>query len=395
MGVLTPLIARRIIDSLGGSGNPPEVGLEHFTVGLDPILKPLTDEYIATSIKQGGSSFKLVVGNYGDGKTHLLRCVRNLAWEHNYVVAYVEIRGQSTPFHELHKIFFEIANSIMSSVSDDELLSDYERGLGSFIRREYVKLSDQLLEEHRESEVQSQLNRDLAGNLRTDSISFNNGIKKLFEFVNMDDEFNKVLQWFTGEMNPDRLLRSWGVSEKIDRSTGFKMIRSLAQMVRCFGYSGLVVLFDEAESSSSLSSKQKEALLSNLRSVIDACVLSSFQRVLMLYAVPNTAFMDEGRGSYQALQQRLATSFSRLNPSGAQIRLEDLMPESLLPDVGRRLAEVYEVAHNIQLDPLSRDQHISESIKETTSKKFAGDGLKRTFVRDIVGRYHKMRIEGE
>ena len=38
MTVLDARLARRIIDNLGSAGQPPEYGVQYFTVGLDPYL---------------------------------------------------------------------------------------------------------------------------------------------------------------------------------------------------------------------------------------------------------------------------------------------------------------------------------------------------------------------
>ena len=36
-------LARAIVNKLGSTGTPPEFGIEHFTVGLEPYLKVLED----------------------------------------------------------------------------------------------------------------------------------------------------------------------------------------------------------------------------------------------------------------------------------------------------------------------------------------------------------------
>ena len=60
--------ARSIIQQLGSSGQPPEFGVQYFSVGLDDYLNVIDEEYLSTFISFGGSAFKLVVGMYGGGK---------------------------------------------------------------------------------------------------------------------------------------------------------------------------------------------------------------------------------------------------------------------------------------------------------------------------------------
>lgn len=52
--------ARKIIEIVGGQGNPPEYGFQYFTAGLDSYLKTIDEDYLGSFIKDGGSSFKRV-----------------------------------------------------------------------------------------------------------------------------------------------------------------------------------------------------------------------------------------------------------------------------------------------------------------------------------------------
>jgi hypothetical protein len=61
-------VARRIIETVGTHGVPPEYGFQYFTAGLDPYLSVIEKEYLASFIREGGSAFKMVVGAYGGGR---------------------------------------------------------------------------------------------------------------------------------------------------------------------------------------------------------------------------------------------------------------------------------------------------------------------------------------
>ena len=79
--MLTQQEAQHIVRKLGESGIPPTRGLEAYTVGMDSLLGTLTSEYLGGYLRDGGSSFKLVVGEYGSGKSHFLYRLRDIAWE--------------------------------------------------------------------------------------------------------------------------------------------------------------------------------------------------------------------------------------------------------------------------------------------------------------------------
>ena len=112
-----------------------------------------------------------------------------------------------------------------------------------------------------------------------ESISFRNAVKEAFIALNekREEDFTLIMQWLKGENPPKNKLKDFKIFEKIDKSTAFKMIRSLVQWIREIGYSGLIVLMDEAEQTPSMSSKQKSLLLQNLRELIDECGHANFK----------------------------------------------------------------------------------------------------------------------
>ena len=87
-------IASHILQRLGEGGQPPEVGVELINVGNESYLKVLEHEYFGNQLRIG-SSFKLVQGYFGGGKTHFLHCVRDMAWRHGFVTAPTTTRSRS------------------------------------------------------------------------------------------------------------------------------------------------------------------------------------------------------------------------------------------------------------------------------------------------------------
>ena len=68
---------------------------------------------------------------------------------------------------------------------------------------------------------------------------------------NNEDEFSTICQWLKGEgLTAEH--KKLGILQKIDKATAFEMIRSLNQLLRQLGFSGLVVSFDEAEQQTSM-----------------------------------------------------------------------------------------------------------------------------------------------
>lgn len=394
---LSPLEARHIIDRVGGNGTPPEYGFQFFTSGIEPYLDTLEAEYLSTFISQGGSAFKMVVGVYGGGKTHFLYCVREIAWKYNFAVSYVSLSASQSPFHRLDLVYKQIVQHLMPPLSPKELLSGYEEGIVSFLRTWF---SQKYSESQNRGLPEGALKKELRHNIESiggvESLSFLRAVKSAFYALldGHDDDFQNICQWLTAEPYNRMALQPHSILERIDKMTAFIMLRSLAQWIRRIGYNGLIILLDEAEREASLSTKQREQLLSNLRELIDECGHTRFQGVMFFYAVPDEYFLEGRTQIYEALKQRVATVFATLNPSGVKIELEDTVsdPIEFLNEIGQKLAQIYETAYGCKFS--ANDCQITVNlVAETAYGQRHGDiGYKRLFVQKLVQAFHFLRL---
>jgi len=398
MTTLEPTIADRIIKTLP-SGDPPAYGSQFFTAGLEPYLTVIDQEYLGSFIKNGGSAFKMVVGTYGGGKTHLLYAVRDLAWKHGYAVSYVRLAPGECPFHKLEQVYAAIAGGLTAPLSAEELLSGYEFGIRSFLKSCFAVKERGFREQGLDGE---RLNREMARYVETlgsiENVNFENAVKNAFMALceGREDDADRIFQWLAGQGYDRSVHKRYGILQRIDRSTAFPMIRSLAQAVKGLGFSGLVVLFDEAERVPSLSSRQVEQLLSNLRELIDECGHTRFQSVMIFYAVPDESFLQGRLMVYEALRQRLSTVFDEINPTGVKISLEKLPmePIDLLVDIGRKLRKIYEIAYSHSFKDGAVEQTIEAVARWAIEERFGDISYKRLFVQNIVRAFHYLRKYG-
>jgi len=399
MNKLDASIARRIIDQVGGAGQPPTYGTQFFSVGLDTYLDVINEEYLRTFIRDGGAAFKMVVGSFGGGKTHFLYSVRNLAWEHNFAVSYVTLKSSGEcPFYQLDLVYKSIINGLQPPLPPEELLSGERAGIVAFLRTWYGHRLQTYEHEGMSLDAAVQAVReDIQQISEITSISFARAIKAALHALmqNQEETFETICQWLKGEGFIPRVHRNYGIQQKIDRSTAFQMIRSLGQTVRQLGYTGLIVLLDEAERAPSLSTRNREQLLSNLRELIDECGHMSFQGIMIFYAVPDENFLEGRTQIYEALKQRVSTVFGTINPTGVKIELEDAISEPLpfLHEVGRKLVRVYEEAYQKEFAETSYIPMIDIIAKWSLEKSFQDAAYKRLFVQKLVEGLHFLRAE--
>src|SRR3989440_5991126 len=118
---LTQGEAQHIVRKLGESGIPPTRGLEAYTVGMDSLLGTLENEYLRGYLPDGGSSFKLVVGEYGSGKSHFLYCLRDKAWENGYVVSRTELSPKECPYDNQLKVYQSVVANLIFHNPDQSI----------------------------------------------------------------------------------------------------------------------------------------------------------------------------------------------------------------------------------------------------------------------------------
>lgn len=399
METISRNVARSIIEAVGGSGEPPAYGFQFFTAALDEYLVPLENEYLASFIKEGGGSFKMVVGTYGIGKTHFLYNVREIAWKHGYAVSYVTLHPTYTPFYKLETVYQAIVTSLTYPMDPDEVISNRDRGIGVFIEKWFNNKKRELKAKGIRGHRLPQELRRYAASMRTfESVSFTNAVREAFLCLveKRDDEYSKIIQWLKAE-DYDRSkqygLRAYGIMHKIDKSSAFRMIRSTISWIKAIGYTGVVVLLDEAEQGISISGKNKELLLSNLRELIDECTELSLSYSMFFYAIPDEDFFKGGARVYLALNQRLSTVFKTQNPIGVKIMLEDLStaPGEVLREIGQKLARIFESYYQNRFDPRILKQAIGAIADVAYEQRFGDIGYKRLFVQSVIRGFQFLR----
>ena len=110
---------------MGGDGilrDRHKVAAHQLRVGLTPFLDAFSEYFLGP--EGVGQGFKLVLGANGEGKTHLLLCLREIALQKGHAVALLEPRSSSAGESE-----FEFAKEILRRLEgpgaldadDDEL----------------------------------------------------------------------------------------------------------------------------------------------------------------------------------------------------------------------------------------------------------------------------------
>lgn len=393
--------ATRIIHRLGESGQPPTRGVQYFNAGNTRLLDTLSREYLETYLKDGGSSFKLVVGQYGGGKTHLMYCLRELAWKHGFATSFVQLSQKECPYDDPLKVYQAVGRNLQAPPRDEA--SEPERGIDEFLKEHYYALSERFgagaggtdeTAEGLAAFVQS------LARIKIENPSFRNAVQRFLSAVQTADEPGQRLlaSWLSGDALERGELRAFGIVEAPAQHNAFRMLRNLCQLVRELGYRGLVLLFDEGQRMvSMMSARSQKYACENLLSVINHCGDEDLPGALFVYSV-TPDFLENVVPRYAALHQRLEAPsvFSERNPFSPRIDLDalDLPGEELLVAIGEKILEIFEVYKDRSFDRALQSRNI-RTLAHSCYEQTLSVNQRRVFVKTLVAHFTQQCVDGE
>jgi len=312
-------------------GVPPEEGIELFSVGRKNLLDYFTKKFI--EIKDYGvSDIKFINADWGQGKSHFLDLLRTLAFKYNFVVSKVELHSREVPFDQLPLVI----QRMMANILTPEV---QRNGLEHLIN----EWSDK---------NKSKSEQDIFRELQMISI-FPEMRMKLVEYRNHSEcsdyqQCLQILKWFEGKETRSRTSKD--VREYIN---------SFVIFIRSLGYSGFIVMLDEAEAITSLSRINKRDLANeNIRQIIDND-LDTQGFYFVFASIPTFLSGEDERGAqtYQALWKRISDPLQELEQHSLHkviIELPKLKEEEFC-QLAQNIKSVYEVATGRDLNMINEN----------------------------------------
>jgi len=170
--------------------------------------------------------------DYGQGKTHSLYLLREIAFQHGFVVSIVTLSQTSCPIHD----FMTVYDRVMWN-----LRTRYRRtqpALENVLDR-WLQLIRELGEEQA---------RQLISGLPDDVKSALHAYHESQSPIKPDETKRRfVLDYLSGKHQLLRDLRRIGINDRIDGSNALSMLGHMASLFRNLNYKGICILFDEAD----------------------------------------------------------------------------------------------------------------------------------------------------
>lgn len=307
MANIRPRERTAIIQSLR-AGVTPRTGLEHIQVGRVNEVKALIEDI--DNIIDGGSAFRIIIGDFGAGKSFFLQLIRYIALEKGLVV----INADMSPDRRLFASGGQALN----------LYKELTRNLATRAHPEgnaMVSLVEKFITEQRRiaDEKGEDVERVIKNRLNSlselvDGYDFAQVIAAYWRGYHEDNENlrNAAIRYLRGEYTSRAdAKKDLGVRAIVDDQNIYDHIKLLARFVTQAGFKGLLVNLDEVVNLYKLpSQRSRTANYEQLLRILNDCLQGSAENLGFLLGGTPEFLMDQRKGlySYEALHTRLANN---------------------------------------------------------------------------------------
>jgi len=336
--------ALKIITNLR-RGVPAAQHISAYSVGRESLLSAVhTDlDHVGT----GNSRVRFLNGNYGRGKTHVLRLLREKAFQVDFAVSEVTLSPTDCPLHNFMRVYYEVMKGIRTK----------ENPTGSAIENILDRWLDAMRDlppERVREIVYKELPEGTKGALAAYYDAQN--------IIRPDNrKRNLVLKYLYGDRLSAGDRRFLGVTYKIDEDTALMMLGQIAHLVRYIGYKGICILFDEAESAHSFAYYHyRDQAFQNLRRITRES--RQYPHCYFLYATtPSffTSYPDYGDvvGELEVLELEPLSQEQRLELCARVSDIYHVAYDWTLP------SETTEVMRQIELHERQRGSEIGSLVR--------------------------------
>jgi len=330
MTTIRPRDRDAVLQSLR-AGVVPRIGQHLIQVGrareLEALLKDIE------RVADGGSAFRIVVGEYGAGKTFFLNLVRAIALEKKLVTIHADLN----PDRRLHasggqarSLYAELVKNMATRTKPEggALAGVVEKFIGQAKTEAKAtgRSSDEVIRAQLSQLTEMVNGYDFADVIAAYCKGFEEGNEKLK---------SDAVRWLRGEFSTRTDARqALGVRTIVDDANMYDQLKVLGRFVRLAGYSGLMVCLDEMVNLYKLANLQaRNANYEQMLRILNDSLQGTAEGLGFVLGGTPEFLLDTRRGlySYAALQSRLAENAFATNGlvdySGPVIRLAALTPE--------------------------------------------------------------------
>lgn len=365
MNRINPKEAMTIITSLE-AGVVPDIGIGHLLVGrsaeVDELIK------ILENVGEGGSDLRFWVGDFGSGKSFMLKTIENLALSKNFVASTIDL-NPSRRFYATDRKAVNLYSTIIENLKTKNSKSGnvIEVIIEEWISNIFMDLSREksydikaLMAGNHQEEVIGIILETLA-KFKAVGLSYELGqaICKYYEAFINDDRLLKLkaIRWIRGDITTKtEAKKELGINEIINDDNYFEAIKNLAELFKEIGYAGFVINFDEAVNLYKLPhATTRERNYEKILNIYNECKSNLARSLFINFGATRKTVFDESRGlsSYGALKGRLGSESSMdsdfINTNKTVLGLKVLTDEEIYTLL-ENLVNIYNTYYKTAID---------------------------------------------
>lgn len=390
--------ASNIIGALE-SGIVPIKGIRHLLVGRSNEVNEVME--ILEKVSIGDSDIRFWVGDFGSGKSFMLRTIESIALQKNFVVSTVDL----TPTRRFYAsdgkaraLYSEVVDNIVLQTSQDgnalnTILEEWLYQLASDIANEDdIKTQDVFSIDYQRKMTDKIL--DVTSNFSSVGLSFELGqaIVKYYEGIVLENRMLKLiaLRWIRGDIETKtESKKELGISKIITDDNWYDALKNLSELFSSLGYSGFVINFDEAVNLYKLPIRQtRERNYEKILNIYNECKSNAVKYLYINFGTTRKTVFDEYRGlaSYGALKTRLgderAMDSKLINTNRTVLPLKPLTNEEIYTLL-EHLIYIYDIHHQIEIKLSSSE--IQLYMEEQLNRPGADEFLTpRAVIKDFI-----------
>lgn len=327
-----------IIQSLG-AGVVPRIGQHLIQVArlkeVEALLKDIE------RCAEGGSAFRLAIGEYGSGKTFFLNLIRSIAQEKHMVTAHADLspeRRLHSSGEEARSLYSELMQNIATRANPEgnAMSTVVERFVSTALEEAQLGGAKPETAIHSRLQCLSEM---------TGGYDFAEVVGAYWRGYDTGNESLKsdAVRWLRAEFSTRTDARAaLGVRTIIDGANFYDHLKLMGRFVRLAGFQGLFVMLDEMVNLYKLANTQsRNANYEEILRILNDCLQGSAAGLGFVMGGTPDFLMDTRRGlySYQALQSRLAENtfagHGLVDYNSPVMRLSNLTQEELYLLLGK------------------------------------------------------------
>ena len=224
------------------NGVAPVESVASYSVGREKLLDRFQKDL--AEVSRNRSRVRFLNSDLGEGKTHALSLLREIALGMDFPVSLVTLSQSECPLHDFLLVYSKVMWSIRTR--DERHRPALENIFQRWLNMAREKGEDQAPE--------------LIKHLRGQSPLRDNVVSALAAYCNATnivspnkEKQHAILDWFSAKSVYASELRTMGIRTQISEHDALEMLSIMAHLFKQLGYKGLCILFDEAEAIHSFS----------------------------------------------------------------------------------------------------------------------------------------------